>query len=162
TVSTTGERGLLGIAFDPNFATEKWVYLYYTSPSGPHNRVSRFMVSPSNPDVAAAGSEQVLFDLPATLATSGFHNGGSIHFVEDVGANSQEEIDDLKAGANYGWPSSEGNSNTAGFTAPIHAYSHSVGCAITGGAFYNPASATFPASMVGHYFFGDYCHNDIR
>src|SRR5262245_33718146 len=30
-VSTTGERGLLGIAFDPNFATEKWVYIYYTT-----------------------------------------------------------------------------------------------------------------------------------
>ena len=47
-VSTTGERGLLGVAFDPSFATsatEKWVYVYFTNPSGPHNQVSRFKVS---------------------------------------------------------------------------------------------------------------------
>src|SRR6185503_19944177 len=29
-VSSSGERGLLGIAFDPNFATNKYVYVYYT------------------------------------------------------------------------------------------------------------------------------------
>src|SRR4051794_33824027 len=45
TVSTVadGERGLLGIAFDPNFATNQFVYVYYTVQSSPlHNRVSRF------------------------------------------------------------------------------------------------------------------------
>src|SRR5882672_10058714 len=46
TVATdsTGERGLLGVAFDPAFANNQRVYIYYTVPgSPPHNRVSRFV-----------------------------------------------------------------------------------------------------------------------
>src|SRR3954467_10461327 len=42
TVSSAGERGLLGIAFDPAFASNHFVYLYYTSPTpAAHNRISR-------------------------------------------------------------------------------------------------------------------------
>src|SRR5436190_10527066 len=41
-VSTDGERGLLGTAFDPNFATNRWIYVYYTNNSPLGNRVSRF------------------------------------------------------------------------------------------------------------------------
>src|SRR4051794_475272 len=42
-VDSTGERGLLGVAFDPNFATNKFVYVYYTARTPTiHNRVSRF------------------------------------------------------------------------------------------------------------------------
>src|ERR1044071_275860 len=62
TVSTdsTGERGLLGIAFDPNFNTNHWVYIYYTVLVSPlHNRVSRFT---ANGDVAVAGSEVPILD----------------------------------------------------------------------------------------------------
>src|SRR5512134_3497508 len=41
-VDPSGERGLLGIAFDPNFASNNFLYLYYTVPTTPrHNRVSR-------------------------------------------------------------------------------------------------------------------------
>src|SRR5437870_4237990 len=61
TVDANGERGLLGVAFDPNFPTNGFVYLYYTSPTpATHNRVSRFT---ANGDVAVAGSEQVILDL---------------------------------------------------------------------------------------------------
>src|SRR5437879_12736565 len=43
TVDSAGERGLLGIAFDPNFATNQFVYVYYTATTpATHNRVSRF------------------------------------------------------------------------------------------------------------------------
>src|SRR5437762_6978944 len=43
TVDSSGERGLLGIAFDPNFATNHYLYVYYTVVTSPlHNRVSRF------------------------------------------------------------------------------------------------------------------------
>src|SRR5262245_48105662 len=39
-MSSTGERGLLGIAFDPQYGTTKQVYLYYTSTEGStHNRI---------------------------------------------------------------------------------------------------------------------------
>ena len=60
TTTATGERGLLGVTFDPNFATNRFVYVYYTVPTAPtHNRVSRFTASIANPDVAEAGSETV-------------------------------------------------------------------------------------------------------
>jgi len=61
TVSSVGERGLLGVAFDPNFTANHFVYLYYTATTpAAHNRISRFT---ANGDVAAAGSEMVLFEL---------------------------------------------------------------------------------------------------
>ena len=42
-VNSLGERGLLGVAFDPNFAVNSYVYVYYTTAGAPiHNRVSRF------------------------------------------------------------------------------------------------------------------------
>ena len=79
-VDSTGERGLLGIAFDPNFAANHYVYVYYTVPGSPaHNRVSRFT---ANGDVAVPGSEAVLMDLdPLSSATN--HNGGALHFGTD-------------------------------------------------------------------------------
>src|SRR5262249_30878416 len=68
------------------------------------------------------------------------------------------------AGANYGWPDSEGNNNLkANETGPIYTYAHTGGaCAITGGTFYNPPTVQFPSSWVGHYFFADYCAGWIK
>jgi glucose/arabinose dehydrogenase len=60
TVSSVGERGLLGVAFDPDFSTNHYVYVYYTATSPAiHNRISRFT---ANGDVAVAGSELVLLE----------------------------------------------------------------------------------------------------
>lgn len=82
-VNSSGERGLLGVAFDPNFASNGFVYVYYTTASAPiHNRVSRFTASAANPDVVAAGSEVQLLNLP-TLSSATNHNGGAIHFGTD-------------------------------------------------------------------------------
>ena len=82
-VNSSGERGLLGVAFDPNFAANSFVYVYYTTSGSPiHNRVSRFTASAANPDVAAAGSEVQLLNLP-TLSSATNHNGGAIHFGTD-------------------------------------------------------------------------------
>jgi glucose/arabinose dehydrogenase len=81
-VNSAGERGLLGVAFDPDFQSNRFVYVYYTTASAPvHNRVSRFTASSTNPDVAQAGSELPLLDLPALGST--VHNGGAIHFGSD-------------------------------------------------------------------------------
>src|SRR5205814_1045733 len=70
------------------------------------------------------------------------------------------------AGANYGWPLSEGPTNTPGQQGPVYAYAHSgggvTGCAITGGTFYNPPVARFPAAFTGKYFFADYCSGWIK
>ncbi|HMJ07204.1 MAG TPA: PQQ-dependent sugar dehydrogenase, partial [Chthoniobacterales bacterium] len=79
-VDANGERGLLGVAFDPAFATNQFVYLYYTVSSAPvHNRISRFT---ANGDVALPGSEMVLMDLD-NLSGATNHNGGAIHFGPD-------------------------------------------------------------------------------
>ncbi len=79
-VDSSGERGLLGIAFDPNFQTNHFIYIYYTMPSTPrHNRVSRFT---ANGDVAATNSELAILDLD-NLSSATNHNGGAIHFGPD-------------------------------------------------------------------------------
>jgi len=76
TVNSSGERGLIGVALDPNFATNQYVYVYYTLPDGSRNRISRFT---GNGDVVVAGSEVVVLNLdPLSSATN--HNGGAMHF----------------------------------------------------------------------------------
>jgi glucose/arabinose dehydrogenase len=237
TTDSTGERGLLGIAFDPNFANNQYVYIYYTMPgSPPHNRVSRFTASG---DVAVSGSETAILDLN-DLSSASNHNGGAIHFgldgklyvaagenansanaqtlsnllgkilrlnpdgsipidnpfynsatgvnraiwalglrnpftfaiqpgtgrmfINDVGQSAWEEIDDGIAGANYGWPNCEGvcSPPNPSFRDPINQYSHAEGCAIVGGAFYNPAVSQFPPEYTGVYFFAELCSAWIR
>lgn len=82
TVSTesVGERGLLGVAIDPNFQTNNFVYVYYTALTSPRrNRVSRFT---ANGDVAVPGSEFVVAELD-NLSNATNHNGGAIHFGPD-------------------------------------------------------------------------------
>ena len=83
TVSTRsdGERGLLGIAFDPNFGSNRWVYIYYTDGPTGENRLSRFRASSTNPDLVEAGSEQYL--LPTVGIRAANHNGGALHFGLD-------------------------------------------------------------------------------
>lgn len=243
TVNSTGERGLIGLAFDPDFVTNQYVYVYYTVPAAggnpPFNRISRFT---ANGDVALVGSEQIILNLdPLSSATN--HNGGAIAFgpdgklyvavgdnalganaqnlntyhgkflrmnkdgsapadnpfftsgtteqskrvwayglrnpytfsiqtgtgrifVNDVGQNAVEEINDATTGGkNFGWPTAEGISSNINFANPVFSYNHSgtapIGCAITGGTFFNPQFTTYPASYIGKYFFMDYCSNWI-
>ncbi|MDQ1590438.1 MAG: hypothetical protein QOG71_1065 [Pyrinomonadaceae bacterium] len=238
-VNASGERGLLGVAFDPNFNTNNFVYVYYTTAAAPiHNRVSRFT---ANGDVAVAGSETVLLDLD-NLSGATNHNGGAMHFgpdgklyvavgenatpsnsqtlanllgkmlrlnsdgtipsdnpffntatgknraiwalglrnpytfnfqpgtgrmfINDVGQNAVEEINDGISGSNYGWPTCEGSCANPGFRNPLFQYGHgftaTTGCAITGGVFYNPTTQQFPTAYAGKYFFADFCSNWIR
>ncbi len=237
-VNSSGERGLLGVAFDPDFISNQFVYVYYTTASNPiHNRISRFT---ANGDVAVPGSEVVLLNLN-NLSSATNHNGGALAFgpldgklyaavgenangsnaqtlnnllgkmlrinkdgsipadnpfftqttgdnraiwalglrnpftfafnpvgpemfINDVGQNTWEEINQDRKGANYGWPQTEGPTTQAGIDAPRYAYSHSNpagSCAITGGAFYH-RTAPFPSQYFGDYFFADYCGGWIR
>ncbi len=250
TVDPSGERGLLGVAFDPNFATNQYVYVYYTVPGGGvtvHNRISRFTATG---DVALPGSEVIVVDLD-NLSSATNHNGGAIDFgpdgklyvavgdnansgfsqslssrhgkmlrlnpdgtipsdnptsfsgitgttsglnraiwavglrnpftfalnpggspallINDVGQSNWEEVNAGAAGANFGWPTTEGDFNPAtypNFTRPRYTYPHSggttTGCAITGGAFYNPATPTFPVEYQNTYLFADYCSGWIK
>jgi glucose/arabinose dehydrogenase len=235
TVNSSGERGLLGVAADPQFGSNGWIYLYYTTPSpAVHNRLSRFTVSG---DVVVGGSETILLELD-NLSSATNHNGGAIHFgpdgklyvavgdnanggnaqtlgnllgkilrlnkdgslptdnpfygsaagknraiwalglrnpftfafhpgsslmyIIDVGQSTWEEIDQGVAGANYGWPATEGATSNPAYRSPLYSYPHGsgnfAGCAITGGVFYNPTTVRFPSSYVGKYFFADYCN----
>jgi glucose/arabinose dehydrogenase len=246
TVSSSGERGLLGVAFDPDFAINQYIYFYYTTSGAPiHNRVSRFT---ADGDVALAGSELILADLD-DLSGATNHNGGSIAFgsdgmlyiavgdnansahpqtlanrhgkilrinsdgtipadnptsyagitgspaganqaiwsvglrnpftiafqpvsgklfVNDVGQSSKEEINENTLGSlNFGWPATEGKFDEIAFpnyTNPIYNYGRSgsantngLGCAITGGTFFNPTTSNYPAQYTGDYFFIDFC-----
>jgi glucose/arabinose dehydrogenase len=236
TVSALGERGLLGVAFDPDFQSNGFVYVYYTATTPSiHNRVSRLT---ANGDVAEAGSEISLLDLEPLGATN--HNGGAIHFggdgklyvavgenavpsnaqtldnrlgkilrinsdgsipgdnpfynqasgvnrsiwalglrnpftfaveplsgtlhINDVGQNTWEEINLGVAGANYGWPATEGPTSNPAYRGPLYAYTHAAtsGCAIAGGAFHSMLNVRFPLRYWGAYFFADLCGGWIR
>lgn len=79
TVDEDGERGLLGIAFHPDFEVNGWVYVHYLTTDGgtSHARIARFT---ADGDVAA-GNAEVLVVFPADQNI--FHNGGEIHFGPD-------------------------------------------------------------------------------
>jgi glucose/arabinose dehydrogenase len=238
-VDSNGERGLDGVALDPSFATNGFIYLYYTATTPvAHNRVSRFTVVG---DTADPATETVLLDIDP-LSTLTQHNGGAVHFgtdgklyvavgdnqtsanaqsmstlkgkvlrinpngsiptdnpfyatasgnnraiwllgfrnpftfgvqrttgrtfINDVGSDFYEEIDDGVAGSNYGWPNTEGYTSDPAFRSPIYAYAHggdsNTGCAITGGDFYNPTTPQFPSNYFGKYFFLDFCNGWIK
>ena len=78
--NSSGERGLLGIAIDPNFNQNRYIYIYYTCDPGPgcdtmENRVVRFV------ERDGAGSDpQIIF---RSRQTAGNHVGGNIHFGPD-------------------------------------------------------------------------------
>jgi glucose/arabinose dehydrogenase len=246
TVDSNGERGLLGVAFDPDFATNQFVYVYYTATTpATHNRLSRFT---ANGDVVLAGSEAIILDLN-NLSGATNHNGGAIHFgpdgklyiavgenansansqtlanllgkilrinadgtipldnpttfpgiagsssgvnraiwavglrnpftftfqsssgrmfINDVGQTTWEEINDGISGSNYGWSICEGACSppNANFRDPLFQYGHgtsaTTGCAITGGAFYNPSTVNFSSDYVGKYFYAEFCSGWIR
>ncbi len=48
-------------------------------------------------------------------------------FINDVGQNTWEEINDGIAGANYGWPTTEGPTTNPSFRSPVYAYQHNAG-----------------------------------
>jgi glucose/arabinose dehydrogenase len=88
-ICNNSERGVLGVAIDPDFASNKFVFLYYTfkkngncntndAANGPVNRVSRFTYNLNNDTM---GGEQVLLD--NILSLGGNHNAGDIHFGAD-------------------------------------------------------------------------------
>jgi glucose/arabinose dehydrogenase len=84
-VALFGEEGLLGLAFDRNYATNGRFYVNYVSPGGTFNQgvthIAQFLVS-ANPDIADASSERTLltYDQPETN-----HNGGWLGFSPRAG-----------------------------------------------------------------------------
>ncbi|MGH9367045.1 MAG: PQQ-dependent sugar dehydrogenase [Thermoanaerobaculia bacterium] len=76
-VDSGGEKGLLGICLDPNFVSNGYVYLYYTTAT-PKNRISRFTMTG---DTLSPASELVILD--NIDATSGTNNGGTVAIGPD-------------------------------------------------------------------------------
>ncbi|HZJ45085.1 MAG TPA: PQQ-dependent sugar dehydrogenase [Pyrinomonadaceae bacterium] len=114
----------------------------------------------------ATGDNQAIWALglrnPFTFSVQ---TGPTRMFINDVGENTWEEINDGIAGSNYGWSICEGfcNPPNANFRDPIFAYANDAQtCAITGGAFYNPTVVQFPVEYLGDYFFSDFCGGWIR
>lgn len=81
-----GEQGLLGLAFHPGYRTNRQFFVFYTvnaaTPAGTglHERLSRFEVSPDDPDRALADSERVMITQKDDFEN---HNGGDLHFGPD-------------------------------------------------------------------------------
>lgn len=114
----------------------------------------------ARPEIYASG-----FRNPFTLARD---KVTGMIVVNDVGQGAAEEIDTLVAGGDYGYPMCEGKCNppNPAMQEPLLAYSHGGaldgGCAVVGGAFYQPAHVQFPAEYVNRYFYADLCSGWIR
>lgn len=77
-VDSFGERGVSGIALDPNFEQNGYLYIYYTVRNQNRNRLSRFT---ANGNFAVPGSEFILMDLDSLSGMN--HNGGALRFGLD-------------------------------------------------------------------------------
>ena len=77
-VSSGGERGLLGLAFHPNYATNGYFFVNYTNSTG-NTVIARYSVNSTNPDVAI-NSATILMTITQPFSN---HNGGSIKFGTD-------------------------------------------------------------------------------
>jgi len=74
-----GERGLLGVAFHPQYISNGYFYVNYIGP-GDSTHISRFSVTPGNPDLADSQSEFKLMTLFQPYAN---HKGGDLCFGPD-------------------------------------------------------------------------------
>lgn len=73
------EEGLLGLAKDPNFEKNHWVYLYYSPISASVNRLSRFTLES---DTILRSSEKIILEVKSQREIC-CHTGGSIAFSSD-------------------------------------------------------------------------------
>jgi glucose/arabinose dehydrogenase len=244
-VTDGGERGLLGLAFHPDYRTNGYFYVNYTRSSPVETVIARYKVTAANSNAADPASETILLTFPQPYSK---HNGGGVKFgpdghlyvsvgdggsggdpqnnaqnranllgtilrldvnattkgaygipegnpykgnsqgfreeiyayglrnpwrmsfdsqtgalwTGDVGQNSIEELDIIKAGGNYGWRIREGNDcfnpksncEEAGLVAPIFTYSQRNGDkSVTGGLVYR--GSLWP-DLQGQYIYGDY------
>lgn len=77
--SVSNERGLLGLAFHPDYVTNGYFFVNYTNNSG-DTRVSRFSRDPADPDRADPNSEKIILTVDQPQAN---HNGGDLCFGPD-------------------------------------------------------------------------------
>lgn len=143
-VSNSGEKGLLGMAFHPGFASNGYFYVNYTNRT--NTVIARYQVNLNNPKKGLADSEKIILTVPQPFAN---HNGGHLDFGPDgylyigmgdggsrgdplgnaqnlktiLGKMLRIDVDNIKTGLNYGIPADNpfaGNKN--GYREEIWAY----------------------------------------
>jgi glucose/arabinose dehydrogenase len=141
-----GEEGLLGLAFHPNFAQNRYFYVDYVADSPPRTVIARYSLSTGNPDEADKNSEVILLEVNQPFSN---HKGGQIAFGPDgflyialgdggsagdpygnaqnlttlLGKILRIDVDTTSLGRQYGIPGDDpfaGNSN--GYREEIYAY----------------------------------------
>ncbi len=78
--TTDGERGLLSIAFHPNFVNNRYFFIFYTTSNG-SLRLTRFRTQAGDPDAADENTGTVLLTIPHPGQSN--HNGGKLNFGPD-------------------------------------------------------------------------------
>ncbi len=78
-ISVGSERGLLGLAFHPDYANNGYFYVNYTNTAG-NTVIARYSVNSTNPEVADTGSASILMTITQPFSN---HNGGCINFGPD-------------------------------------------------------------------------------
>ena len=79
-ITSGGERGLLGLAFDPQYDSNGRFYVHYTDTTGTII-ISRFLASATNPNLADPASQAILVSIPHPTFAN--HNGGMVAFGPD-------------------------------------------------------------------------------
>ena len=78
-VSTGGEQGLLGMAFDPSYSTNGRFFVNYTDTNG-NTVIARYLKDPSNPNIALTTADRIILNVTQPFNN---HNGGMLTFGPD-------------------------------------------------------------------------------
>jgi glucose/arabinose dehydrogenase len=78
-ISNSGEKGLLGLAFHPNYSTNGFFYVNYINLDG-NTVIAKYTVDSGNPNIANAASGSILLTITQPYAN---HNGGTLKFGPD-------------------------------------------------------------------------------
>jgi glucose/arabinose dehydrogenase len=79
-IAAGGEKGLLGLAFHPNYTINGFFYVYYITATTEDSVLSRFRVNSTDINKANKSSEAILLTIPQPYPN---HNGGQISFGPD-------------------------------------------------------------------------------
>ncbi|MEJ7847081.1 MAG: PQQ-dependent sugar dehydrogenase [Pyrinomonadaceae bacterium] len=79
--SSGGERGLLGLAFHPQYRDNRRFFVYYTRNSDGAIEIAEYAASPTNPNIATPTPVRIIITIPHP--TNANHNGGTIAFGPD-------------------------------------------------------------------------------
>ncbi len=136
----------------------------------PTDASRNYAIPPTNPFVGTLGDDEIWFYGLRNPWRNSFDRSTGRMYIGDVGQGAIEEVDVAPAGVgglNFGWRCMEGTNctgssgctcNSPALTLPVHQYTHSSGCSISGGYVYR---GTALCGIQGTYFYADYCSAQI-